>query len=66
MRFIPEPHTQRLRLQGRFLKPFCGGVGGGEDLDVLGIASLLAGVDVDPDCFHEASRAIRQHAGVEA
>jgi hypothetical protein len=22
---------------------------------VLGVASLLAGVDVDPDCFHEAS-----------
>jgi hypothetical protein len=32
-----------------FLKPFCRGVGGGEHLEVLGIANLLAGVDVDKD-----------------
>jgi hypothetical protein len=30
-----------------FLKPFCRGVGGREQLDVLGVANLLAGVDVD-------------------
>ena len=33
-----------------------------QDLEVIGVADLLAGVDVDPDCFHEASRLIRQHA----
>jgi hypothetical protein len=27
---------------------------GVEDLEVFLIANLLAGVDVDPDCFHEA------------
>jgi hypothetical protein len=30
-----------------FLKPFFRGVSGGEDLDVLGVANLLARVDVD-------------------
>ena len=29
-----------------FLKPFFRGVRGGEDLDVLGVANLFAGVDV--------------------
>ena len=34
------------------LKPFFRGVSGGEDLDVLRIANLLAGVDVDKDGYH--------------
>ena len=55
--FIRGPHTRRRRLRDRFLKPFLRGVRGGEDFDVLGVANLLAGVDVDPDCFHESLRA---------
>ena len=40
-----------------FPEPGFRGVRGGEDLDALGVVSLLAGVDVDPDCFHEALKA---------
>jgi hypothetical protein len=43
------PHIRRQRLQGRFLEPFCRCIRGGEDLEVLGVANLLAGVDVDKD-----------------
>ena len=44
---------------------FCG-IGIRKILEVIGIANRLAGVDVDPDCFHEVSRLIRQHAEVKA
>ena len=48
-----------------FLEPCHRSVCGGEDLNVLGVANLLACVEVDLDCFHEASRPIRQHAEVK-
>ena len=49
-----------------FRKPSLRGVSIREDLKVFRVTNLLAGVDVDPDCFHEASRLIRQHVGAEA
>ena len=49
MRFTPEPHTQKPRLPDRFPRTIFRGVYGGEDLDVFGIANLLAWVDVDKD-----------------
>jgi hypothetical protein len=42
-----------------FCEPGLRGVGGRKDLNMIGLADLLARVDVKPDCFHEASRLIR-------
>jgi hypothetical protein len=35
------------RLQDRFLEPGFRSVRGGQDLDVIDVANLLAGIDVD-------------------
>jgi hypothetical protein len=42
-----SPRIRRRRLRIVFFEPGFRGVRGGEDLDVLGVANLLAGVDVD-------------------
>ena len=40
-----------------FLEPCFRSVGGREDLEVIGGPNLLACVEVDLDCFHEALKA---------
>jgi len=49
MRFTPEPHIRSDALRVVLLEPLFCGVHIGEDFDVVGIADLLAGVDVDKD-----------------
>src|SRR3954447_3928718 len=55
--FIREPHVQTHAFGVVFLEPGFRGVRGGEYLEVIGVANLLAGVDIGPDgCAHRSSR----------
>jgi len=52
--FVLERHA----LGVIFRKPGLRGIGIREDLEVLGVSDLLAGVDIDPDC-HQAILAMQ-------
>jgi len=47
MGFTPEPRTQGYAFRIVFLEPSFSGVRIGEYLEVVGVANLLAGIDVD-------------------
>jgi hypothetical protein len=51
--FIPEPHTRRQRLQVVFREPCRRSVSRSEDFDMVGIANLFAGVDVNKNSHEE-------------
>jgi hypothetical protein len=57
LRFIQNFVFKGYAFRVVFLEPCFRGVGIREDLEVIGVAKLLAGVDVDPDCVHEALKA---------
>ena len=49
MRFIPEPRIRTQRLPGRFPETMFRGVLARKNLQVIAVANLLAGIDVNPD-----------------
>ena len=57
LRFIQNFVFKGYAFRVVFLEPCFRGVGIREDLEVIGVPKLLAGVDVDPDRVHEALKA---------